>query len=339
MDKLNVAVVGYGIFGELHASTYANYHLSELVAVCDINELRAMDAAKRFGCKSVTSVEEIADDPDIQAVSVVVPDFAHLEPCKILARAGKHILVEKPLATTVADAEAIAEAVNAAGVTCMVDFHNRYNPPFVAVKQKLASGEIGKPQMMLASLGDRIEVAEEWLSWSAKTGPEWFLGSHVVDLACWLFDDYPTSVFAEGRKDVLAGRGIDCYDAMQMHLSFASGMATLQTSWTIPPGWPTVCDFSMSLQATEGRADVRLADQGLTIANARGHFEWPFLIGATPVGQEEFGFCQLPIRDFVRAVLDDRPSPIPIEAGVKNVKIIAAARQSAESHAVVELKL
>jgi len=339
MKKLNVAVVGCGIFGETHAATYANFHQSELVAVCDIDEKRARKMAEKFGCRYVSGVEEIAGDPEIQAVSVVVPDFAHREPCEVLAQAGKHILVEKPLATCIEDAEAIVQAAEKAGITCMIDFHNRYNPPFTSVKEKLGSGEIGEPQMMVASLSDRIEVATEWFGWSSKTGPEWFLGSHLVDLACWLFEEYPTSVFAEGRKDVLAAKGIDCYDAMQMHLSFGKGMATLQTSWIVPEGWPTVCDFWMSLQATAGRADVRLANQGVTFADSKGRFDWPFLIGATPVGQEEFGFCQLPIRDFVRAVLENNPAPIPVEEGLKNVKVIAAARRSAESKKVIEVKL
>jgi predicted dehydrogenase len=339
MDKLNVALVGCGIFGQTHASTYARYHKSELVAVCDLDETRARETAEKYGCRATTSIEDIAADDSIQAVSVVVPDFAHLDPCLTLARAGKHLLVEKPLATSVAEAEAIVRAVADAGVTCMIDFHNRYNPAFISVKERLASGELGTPQMMVASLSDRIEVATEWFGWSGRTGPEWFLGSHIADLACWLFDDYPVSVFAEGRKDVLASRGIDCYDVMQIHLSFKKGMATLQTSWIVPKGWPTICDFWVSLQATEGRADVRLANQGVTIADSRGNLDWPFLIGGMPVGEEEFGFCQLPIRDFVRAVLEGRPAPVPVAEGLKNVKIIAAALESAKENRVVEVKL
>jgi len=97
---------------------------------------------------------------------------------------------------------------------------------------------IGRPQMMFARLSDRIEVATEWFSWSGRSGPEWFLGSHIADLICWLFGAYPRRVFAEGRKDVLASKGVDCYDAMQIHLSFPEGFAEQlsveERSWVSP---------------------------------------------------------------------------------------------------------
>ena len=335
---LNVALVGCGIFGEVHASTYADFDGSRLLAVCDIDEDRAKAFADKFGGRACTSVDEIAADPDIQAVSVATPDFAHREVCLALLRAGKHLLVEKPLATNVADAQAIVDAADEAGVTAMVDFHNRYNPAFTPVKQRLVAGELGDPLMMFGRLSDRIEVAAEWFTWSGQTGPEWFLGSHLTDLACWLFDQLPVRVFAEGRKDVLAARGIDCYDSMHIHLSFPKGFATLETSWILPNTWPMVCDFYVSLQTAAARADVDLSQQGTTIADAK-EYARPFLYGKTPVGVEEFGFMSFPIREFVRAVRAGAASPVPLARGLENVKILAAALESVETRKAVELSL
>ena len=333
---LNVALVGCGIFGEIHASTYAGFDGSNLAAVCDIDADRAGAFAERFGGRACTSVEEIAGDPAIQAVSVATPDFAHREVCVALLEAGKNLLVEKPLATSVADAEAIVEAAEAAGVVAMIDFHNRYNPAFVSLKGRLDGQAMGRPMMLFGRLSDRIEVAAEWFGWSGRSGPEWFLGAHLADLACWLFDALPVRVFAEGRKDVLAGRGIDCYDAMHIHLSFPEGFATLETSWILPDSWPMICDFSVSLQTTDGRADVDLSHQGLSVATG-GRFERVGLFGRTPVGAEDFGFMPLPIRDFVRAVLRGSPSPVPLARGLENVKVLAAAVESARTGEVVEL--
>ena len=337
MDRLNVALIGCGIFGEIHAGSYAECDLSNLVAVCDIDESKAKAFAERFGARATTRVDDIASDDSIQAVSVATPDFAHREICVRLAEAGKHILVEKPLATSVADAEAIVAAAESAGVTCMIDFHNRYNPAFTTLKQRLDDGEFGRPQMAFARLSDRIEVAADWFTWSGRTGPEWFLGSHIADLVCWLFADHPRRVFADGRKDVLAAKGIDCYDSMQIHLSFAEGFATLETSWIVPGSWPSICDFAFSLQTTTGRSDVALSNQGIVLADAK-EYATPFIIGKTPVGVESFGFMPLPIRDFVRAVLAGRPAPVPVQDGLKIVRVIAAAVESAETHQVVEIQ-
>jgi predicted dehydrogenase len=335
METLNVAVVGCGIFGEVVSDSFAGYHGCRLTSVCDLDEKRAKKLAAKHGCECTTSVAEIAADERIEAVAVATPDFAHRDVCVALARAGKHIFVEKPLATSVTDAEAIVLAVRKAGVTCMVDFHNRYNPAIAAIKDRLASGEIGRPQAIFIRLSDRIEVATKWFNWASKSGPEWFLGSHIADLACWLFDAQPTRVFADGRKEVLASRGIDCYDTVQIHLSFPGGMATLETSWIMPEAWPMICDFSVSVQATAGRADANLTSHGVLVAGQR--VEYPMILGKTPVAGQDFGFFKLPVRAFVDAVLAGEPAPIDVADGLKNVRIIEAAVKSIETGKAVGL--
>lgn len=336
MEPVRTAVVGCGIFGETHVDAYAEDPLCELVCVCDLDESRAKRLAARHGCEWTTDFTDVAADKRVDAVSVATPDFAHVEPCVALAGAGKHLLVEKPLALSSREAEAIAAAVDDAGVIGMVDFHNRYNPAMRTIRDRLTGGEIGRPQMMYVRLSDRLEVATQWFRWAGRTGPEWFLGSHIADLACWMFDAWPSRVFAEGRKDVLAARGIDCYDSMQIHLTFPEGMATLETSWIMPDSWPMVVNFVVSVQATEGRADADLSQQGVTLADAKS-YEWPLTFGNTPVGQDTFGFFRLPIRDFLRAVRDGAPSPVPMDVGVRNVRLVAAAVESVETGRIVDL--
>jgi len=335
-NKVNVAVVGCGLFGEVHAATYSSCPDANLVAVCDVDAARARQFAERFGCRASASLKDIAADDGIDAVSIVTPDFEHRNVCIELAKAGKHLLIEKPLATSVADAEAIALAVDQAGVTAMVDFHNRYHPAILAARSRLDRGELGKPQSMYARLSDRIEVATEWLNWAGKSGPQWFLAPHLVDLACWLFDKLPVRVFADARKEVLAARGLDCFDTVQMHLSFDDGFATLESSWIVPNAWPSVADFYVSLQATDARADLDMSNQGAAIVDD-GRYDRPFLFGHTPAGPDDFGFMSHPIRDFVRCVQSGEPAPIPLDDGLENVRIIAAAMESVRTGRAVEL--
>ncbi|MCY2930232.1 MAG: Gfo/Idh/MocA family oxidoreductase [Planctomycetota bacterium] len=333
---LNTAVVGCGIFGEIHAATYSEFPASRLTAVCDSDPARADAFARRFACKAYTSVDELAADRDVQAVSIATPDFAHRSVAEALMKAGKHVLIEKPLATSVADARAIVVAAQKAGVIGMVDFHNRYHPAIVAVKGRLDAGVLGKPQMLFARLSDRIEVATRWFPWAGRSGPEWFLGSHLVDVTCLLFGARPHRVFAEGRKDVLAARGVDCYDSMHIHLSFPEGFATLETSWIMPDTWPMICDFSVSLQTTTARADVDMNHQGVTLVD-EASFDRPMLYGRTAVGADRFGFFAYPIHDFVRTILSGAKSPMPLSDGLANVRILAAAVESARTGKIVEL--
>ena len=153
MSKTGFGLIGAGIVGGAwHAHVYHHMPRAELVAICDLNLARAQEVADRYGVKHVTSdYRDLLARQDIAAVSIATPDFAHREIAVAAAQAGKHILVEKPLATTVADAEAILQAVEAAGVKLMVDYHNRANPAFTAARQAVDAGELGAPAIHLRS--------------------------------------------------------------------------------------------------------------------------------------------------------------------------------------------
>lgn len=336
MKPLPVAVVGCGIFGDIHATTYSHFPESDLRLVCDLDEDRAKAMAEKFGCEYTTSVDDVAQDEYIQAVSIVTPEFAHRDPCVTLAKAGKHIFVEKPLATSTKDAQAIVDAVREANVVGGIDFHNRYHPAFRTFQRKRAQGKLGDVKMIFARLSDRLEVATQWFGWSGKSGPQWFLGSHLADTACWLMDDQPVRVYADATKGVLSSQGIDCYDCVQIHLTFPNGIATLETSWILPNSWPSVADFSVSIQTTTSRVDVQGSNHGMVEARP-GSYGWPFLNGLTAIGEDDWGYFNLPIHDFIRAVNRGEDAPVPVEVGLQNVRIIEAALQSIAQQRAIEL--
>lgn len=149
-------------------------------------------------------------DPEIDAVAVVTPDFAHCGPIVAAARAGKHVIVEKPLATTEVDVREIAEAVRKAGITLMVDFHNRWSPPVVLTRDNIEKGDLGKIISAYVRLNDTVQVPTRLLSWAAKSSVLWFLGSHTVDMLHYLLDDEVERVYAVSRSEVLQGQRIRC---------------------------------------------------------------------------------------------------------------------------------
>ncbi len=149
MRKVKFGIVGIGGWGETHAQIYSTYPLSELVAVCDINKERAEEVAKLHGVrKSYTDYRELVSDDEVEAVAVVTPDFAHTEIAMAALESGKHLLLEKPMAKSVDECEKIISAVEKAGVKFMVDFHNRWNPPFVKAKRSLDKGDLGKIRLI-----------------------------------------------------------------------------------------------------------------------------------------------------------------------------------------------
>ena len=172
---------------------------------------------------------------DVEAVTIATPDHLHREPTLRCCEAGKHVLVEKPLATTVADGRAMVDAAERAGLKLMVDFHARWHPLFMGAKAYVERGELGKPVMAYARLSDTIYVPTEMLNWSGQSGPEWFLFPHTMDVVRWLFGRDPVEVYAKGRRGVLDGKGINCWDAIQTMIEFeGQAFCTFETSWIVP---------------------------------------------------------------------------------------------------------
>src|SRR5690606_23752329 len=157
---------------------------------CDQDEGRARAmAAQAPGASVHTDYRALIDDPRVDAVSVATPDFTHTPIILAALAAGKHVLSEKPLATTLEEAEQIAAAAKASPAKLMVDFHNRANPALVALHDAVAAGEIGRPVHGFAKLSNTTFVPLSMLSWAARSSALWFLGSHLVDVLRYILGD------------------------------------------------------------------------------------------------------------------------------------------------------
>jgi len=131
-----MGVIGAGIWGESHAWIYSTDPYTELIAVCDLVETKAKQLAEKYHAQRwYTDVEKMMKDPEIQAVGIATPDFAHRDPFIAACQAGKNILLEKPLATNEDDLKTMRAAYRNSGVRVMVDFHARWNPPLVVAKK------------------------------------------------------------------------------------------------------------------------------------------------------------------------------------------------------------
>ena len=196
MEKVGMAVIGCGVWGLNHCRTYANYPYSDLIAVCDLNEEAARKAGEEFGVDHYTDVNEMLKDDRIKAVAVVTPDFAHADPLVAAAEAGKHVIVEKPLVTTWEDGIKVAKVAKANNVQIMADFHNQWSPVYWKIKEDIQKGKLGKIISAYMRLNDYIDWPTKYMPWAAKSSILWFLGSHVVDVLCWLFNDKVRRVYA-----------------------------------------------------------------------------------------------------------------------------------------------
>ena len=146
--KVRVGLVGAGIWGTIHARVYRSLQDAELVAIsdCDLSKAEKLSAELGGNIELYRNHEELLADRRIDAVSVVVPDFAHRDVILAAVRAGKHILVEKPFTTSVADAEECIREMNKREGVYMVNFHLRWMMPFFKAHELIQSGTIGEPR-------------------------------------------------------------------------------------------------------------------------------------------------------------------------------------------------
>jgi predicted dehydrogenase len=328
-ETLNVAVVGAGLFGQVHLNAYAQHANANLKLVCDLDAKRRRQVEKEFGAQTCDDYRAVLEDETIDAVSVVTPDFLHREIVTAMLQAGKHVIVEKPLATTVADARAMVKAAQKSGKTLMVDFHNRWNPPFAEAKKRIAAGEFGEPVMAAGRLSNTLFVPLKMLAWAGQSGPHWFLFPHIMDVVCWLFDREPQRVTAIGRKGILSARGIDTYDAIQTLVEFEDCSATFDTSWIIPETFPSIVDFSCVLFGTKGRLEVARPYQ-LEVTGPKRN-ETPF-VGALGNFYGRWDGWQLaPITHFVDCLLENRAPICKPEEAFRNTALICAVEKSIET--------
>jgi len=339
MKKIKCAVVGVGIFGEIHVHTYKTYDKAELVKICDINEKRAKEIGEKYNVKYTTDYKEIAEDKEIQAVSVATPDFAHKDIVVEMLKNKKNVLVEKPMATSTKDAEIMVKEAKKSGKILMTDFHNRFNPYFIQIKESFDKGEIGDISFIYSRLSDRIDVPLKWFNWSGKSGPHWFLCPHIVDLVCWFSNSLPKKIFATGKKGILSSYGVNTYDSVTGILDFGKFYATVETSWIIPQSWPSIVDFYFKIEGSKGRLVVDFNEFVCKISSdIKNELYFPFVIGNITIDKKPFGFASLPIQHFIECIYENKKPIISPEDGLNNVKIIEKIVESIEKDKIVEFE-
>lgn len=337
--RTGFALVGAGVFGSRHAQAYSRHPWVDFVAVCDLAGERARQIAEQYGARTVyTNVDELLKEPDVVAVSVATPDSAHRDVAIACAQAGKHILVEKPLATTVEDAEAIVRAAREAGVILMVDFHNRVNPPFVAAREAIRRGDVGTPTYVYARLSNTTFVPMDMLKWSSSSSALWFLGSHTIDLACWLLDDEPRKVYAVSRSGILHGLGVNAPDFHVATVEFRKGaVAVFENAWILPRTHAATKDMKFEILGSEGAIYVDTSHNRTLEVYSEAKATFPDLL-APPLGEHLTGFILDSIAHFVDAVTLGKSVLATGEDGIRNTRIIRAIIESAESGEAVAME-
>lgn len=341
MNKVKMAIVGAGIWGENHARIYNAHPFAEVVALCDMNLEKAKEVAHRVNIPQVYSdCNEMFEKSGCDAVAVVTPDFLHADVAVAAAEHKKHILIEKPLATTAEDVHRMVKAIRENGVRAMVDLHNRWSPPFNAAYEAIQRGDLGEVYSAYIRLNDIKWVATDMLRWASKSSILWFLGSHSLDTLRWMFHDEVKRVYSVSRSGVLKDLGVDTVDEYLTTIEFRNGgIAQMENGWITPNANPCVNDIKFNILGTKGMIALDVSNHNLIQMYTDEKVTVPDVLVQNHIFGNPKGFAFESIRSFVDCLLTGEEFHVSLEDAANTSLAILAIMESAEKRMPVDVEL
>ena len=325
-DVLSVGVIGAGGIARSHMNAIEANDNIRLVAVMDVDTDRAGAVAKEFGASAYTDLEPLLADAQVEAVHVCTPHYLHADQVVAAAEAGKHVLVEKPMALTLADCDRMIDACDRAGKILMVGQVMRYYPVNRLIRNMLANGEIGQVGHLIRrrySFFNPTPAGSDSRHWylDLEMGGNCVLycfGPHEYDILHWYLNSPVTQVYAQGSESTDLYRGQkDSYTTMMTHENGAVSVLS-QT---------VVCHTGAHDQYIVGSTgSMMLAGDKLTVNGQEVSAE-----GSSREGMPN------QIREFADCCLENREPDASGHSVRHSMAVIEAAKLSAERNTPVQM--
>ncbi|MBR1194856.1 Gfo/Idh/MocA family oxidoreductase [Bradyrhizobium sp. AUGA SZCCT0158] len=340
---IKFGLLGCGRIAKRHADLLGGGHIAgaKLVAVCDVVRERADKVASRFGVPAFYSIDEFLNHKDMQAVSVLTPSGMHPAHAIAAAKAGKHVIVEKPMALRLEDADVMMNACDAAGVKLFVVKQNRFNVPVIKAREALEAGRFGR--LILGTVRVRwcrdqaYYDQDKWRgTWAYDGGVLANQASHHVDMLEWFFGDV-VSVHARAATALV---NIEAEDTAVATLKFKNGALGIIEATTAVR--PTDLEGSLSILGEGGAVEIA----GFAVNKIR---HWQFSkeldsdrevierFSVNPPNVYGFGH-QAYYEHVVKCLNDQSPALVDGLQGRKSLELISALYESIETGKEVSLK-
>jgi predicted dehydrogenase len=332
---VNIAVVGTGI-GRYHARGISEMpELARLIAICDLNEVTARTVANEYKAESfTTSYEELIRRKDVDAVSLCVPHDMHRDMAVAAARAGKHILVEKPLAITMKEASEIIAAAKENKVKLMTGHNMRYMGQHAKAKELVDQDVIGKPFLMVASVHVFGVISGFRLSLKHQGGGTLIdSGVHRFDLIRWIMGDVKRLY---GKKGRFYNMEMEGEDTAAVLMEFESGaVGTFTCSWSAKA--PKNEEY-LQIYGPKGSIITTYNGQSLEMRSETPPAGWQTLSSFVyPIDQP--ASMKLELADFASCIMHDTEPPITGEDGKKSLELTLATYLSSDTGKPVDLPM
>lgn len=352
MSKLKVAVIGAGSISDCHLQAYAGNPDVEIYAICDLNEERAKDIAKKYGATRVfTDYRDLLAMPEIDSVSICTWNNSHAEISIAALDAGKNVLCEKPLCQTVEEALAVEQAVKRSGKLLQVGFVRRYSDNAQILKQFIEAGELGDIYYAKASCLRRLGNPGGWFSDQERSGggPLIDIGVHIIDI-CWYLMGKPKVKSVSANVSNILGnrahiRNLSFYKAADYDASKNNVEDMANAMIRFENGASLLIDVSFTLHAKSDEMSIKLyGDKGgaelepeiMVIGE-----KFNTILNMTPqVDSKSFDFMgsfRNEINHFIDSTQGRKETLSPVEDGVEIMKMLCGIYESARQGREIEL--
>jgi predicted dehydrogenase len=329
------SILGAGMIAEYHAEAIAanRENGARLVAIGHYNPQRFTEIERRFDVPCQTE-QELLSNPEVDVICICTPSGQHAQQTIAAAQAGKHVLVEKPMATRLEDADAMIAACDQNHVTLGVVFPSRTKPVFQRIHAAIRSGELGELTLGLVNLPYfRSQAYYDQAAWRGT----WALdgggvlmnqGIHQVDLLAWFMGD-PVAVRAHA---LTLKRQVEVEDTLCASLRFAGGaLAGINATVTAAPGFPPRMEIygTRGGVQTEGDTVMRWwSEDGPREQDSMNVQPSAAGAGADPRGISTAGHIAI-VSDFIQALHENRPPLVDGVEGRRSVAIVTSIYQAA----------
>ena len=314
MRKLGVAVTGIGFWGKNHVRVFNELNETELIAVCDIDKSRVEAIQEKYGVKGYTDSGRMLKRKDIQAVSICTWTTTHAIEAHKALKTGKHVIVEKPLASTITQAKKIVELANQKKRFLMTAFIERFNRGVANVKEEIKKGRIGTPVSVTT------RRVSEWPERIGDIGVIKDTAIHDMDIIRHLLEEEPSTVYAKAGN--LRHKKYEDY--AQVMLTFKSGKtAFIEANWLTP-----YKVRQLIVTGSQGIISMDYITQQITIDTAEQtitpRYKWE-----EPLKKE--------LQHFATSIIENKQPSVTGIDGLKALIIAEAALKSAQQNKTMKI--
>ena len=340
MQKVNIGIIGTGWCGGIRAETCAaSPYVSEL-HIAEIKEARLKEVAdKTRPATATTDYRALLRNDDIHAIIVsATPETVHYPMAKETLLAGKHLLLEKPIALSLAEADELIDLARSKSLLFTIGYSQRFNPKFAYVKRSIVDGTIGQPVSALVSrhitrnLGNKI-------SGRIKLSPAAMEATHDIDFVLWCFEPRkPVRVYAQLVHKIMQSTN-GAPDCVWIIVTLDDGSVfTIGAGWVLPPAYPNFSSTWIEMVGTEGAIMVDDSHRDVSLNTMKRGIEFPLsTMPGEKVEHVYAGPMEAETIHFLDCVARGKQPLVTAEHARMVMQVYQAADQSAEENRPIDI--